>query len=111
MGVSPILRSPLTQQADGTACNGEPAYPVVEKNLDRSPDRDPADNDQALLHAHRPRRLRRCPRVTRSTLESCRMYSGAAAGATDGGVYIAVAAGAIVGAVSAAGDLTFTPLV
>jgi hypothetical protein len=38
------------------------------------------------------------------------MYSGAAAGATDGGVYIAVAAGAIVGAVSAAGDLTFTPL-
>ena len=51
------------------------------------------------------------PRVTRSTLESCWMCSGAAAGVTDGGVYIAVAAGATVGAVSVAGDLTLTALV
>jgi hypothetical protein len=34
-----------------------------------------------------------------------------AAGVTDGGVYIAVAAGATVGAVSVAGDLTLTALV
>jgi len=38
------------------------------------------------------------------------MCSGAAAGVTGGGVYIAVAAGATVGAVSAAGDLILTPL-